>query len=214
MIRFLFICLFSPSLVFAQKQVPFTGKLTYKIEFVDSNFRDLIPASKMVIYSNDTLLRIENQTDQLGKQVLIKHLILNKSYLLIETPLGKFAIQTDHASDSLPSKYTYKKKRGKAKIAGIKARKLMISHPDMKMEREILYTKKYSPKYLNHFKDFPGLPLHYYIINVDGVYEYTLENMEIMLPEKDLFGIPSDYKRISYSDFVDLMIGSMPTIEE
>jgi hypothetical protein len=207
MIRISFLFLLLSFSSFGQKQVPFTGKLTYKVEFADTNFRELIPPSTMVVYSNDTLIRIENETDQLGKQVLIKHLHLNKSYLLLDTPLGKFAIQTDYAGDTLPSKYTFEKKRGKKKIAGIKARKLLVSHPDMKTKREFLYTRKYSSVYLNNFKDFPGLPLHYYIINVDGVYEYTLQSMEIMLPEKDLFGIPSDYRRISYSDFVDLMTG-------
>jgi hypothetical protein len=214
MFRILLLFLFISSSVFAQKQKPFTGKLVYTIEFADTNFRELIPSSKMVVYTNDTLIRIENQTDQIGKQVLIKHLTLNKSYLLLETPIGNFAIQTDHANDTIPSRYTFEKKLFKRKIAGVRANRLLVNHPEMKQEREYLYLKTYSPKYLNNFNHFPGLPLHYFIINVDGVYEYKLESMEVMLPPKDLFGIPSDFKKISYSEFIDLMIQHPQVIEE
>ena len=198
-----FLCIWSWTV--AQEFKPFTGKMTYTIQMADTSLRELIPTSKMTVYTNDTLIRIENETDQIGKQILIKHLTLNKSYLLLETPLGKFAIQTDHANDTLPSRYSFQKKSFKRKIAGIRANRLMVSHADMNAPREFLYLKKYSPKYLNNFNNFPGLPVHYYIVSIDGIYEYTLSSMEHMLPEKDLFGIPSDYKRISYNDFVDLM---------
>lgn len=214
MFRILLLFLFISSSVFAQKQKPFTGKLVYTIEFADTNFRELIPSSKMVVYTNDTLIRIENQTDQIGKQVLIKHLTLNKSYLLLETPIGNFAIQTDHSNDTIPSRYTFEKKLFKRKIAGVRANRLLVNHPEMKQEREYLYLKTYSPKYLNNFNHFPGLPLHYFIINVDGVYEYKLESMEVMPPSKDLFGIPSDFKKISYNEFINLMIQHPQVIEE
>ncbi len=202
-ILFAFLCIWSWTV--AQEFKPFTGKMTYTIQMADTSLRELIPTSKMTVYTNDTLIRIENETDQIGKQILIKHLTLNKSYLLLETPLGKFAIQTDHANDTLPSRYSFQKKSFKRKIAGIRANRLVVSHADMNAPREFLYLKKYSPKYLNNFNNFPGLPVHYYIVSIDGIYEYTLSSMEHMLPEKDLFGIPSDYKRISYNDFVDLM---------
>jgi hypothetical protein len=73
----------------------------------------------------------------------------------------------------------------------------------MKTERQFLYLKDYSPKYINTFEDFPGLPVHYFIISVDGVYEYKLLSMEEFLPSKDLFGIPSDYKRVTLDEFMD-----------
>ena len=72
----------------SQKFVPFTGKLVYSIQITDTSLRKLIPTKTMVVYTNDTLLRIENDTDKLGKQVVIKHLILKKSYLLIRTPIA------------------------------------------------------------------------------------------------------------------------------
>lgn len=207
-----FLCIWSWTV--AQEFKPFTGKMTYTIQMADTSLRELIPTSKMTVYTNDTLIRIENETDQIGKQILIKHLTLNKSYLLLETPLGKFAIQTDHANDTLPSRYSFQKKSFKRKIAGIRANRLMVSHADMNAPREFLYLKKYSPKYLNNFNNFPGLPVHYYIVSIDGIYEYTLSSMEHMLPEKDLFGIPSDFKRISYNEFVDLMTKVQENTEE
>ena len=66
--------------------------------------------------------------------------------------------------------------------------------------------KKYSPKYINTFEDFPGLPVHYYIITMDGVYEYKLISIEEMLPSKDLFGVPSNYKRVTFNEFLDIML--------
>jgi len=195
--------------VFSQKKEAFVGKLVYSVQIADTAFQKFIPATQMVVYTNDTIIRIENVTDQLGKQVIIKHMELNKSYLLLETPIDNFAIQTDH-SDSLfrkkESKYTFEKKWFKKKVGGVRANKLLVSHPDFKEPKEYLYLKKYSPKYINTFEDFPGLPVHYYIITMDGVYEYKLISIEEMVPPKDLFGIPSDYKRVTFNEFLDIML--------
>jgi len=204
-ISFLLCCiaLFS-GMLHAQEKQPFYGKLVYSVQIADTAFNQLFRPRTMVVYTNDTIIRIENESDQLGKQVIIKHLGLNKSYLLLQTPDQNFAIQTDHSSEQKKvSKYAFKKKCFKRKIAGKKANRLEVHHPDMKTERQFLYLKDYSPKYINTFEDFPGLPVHYFIISVDGVYEYKLLSMEEFLPSKDLFGIPSDYKRVTLDEFMD-----------
>jgi hypothetical protein len=209
MIRNLFnTFLFSiPFLVASQEKIPFTGKLVYSVQIADTALRELYRPTTMVVYTNDTITRIENETDQLGQQVVIKHMVLNKSYLLIRTPDQNFAIQTDHGSEEKKeSKYTFEKKCFKRKIAGRKANRLLVSHPDMKVKREYLYLKDYSPKYINTFENFPGLPVHYYIITVDGVYEYKLLSIEEFVPSKDLFGIPSDYKRVTLDEFMDYIL--------
>ena len=209
MIRLSFFFILFTSFVFSQKKEAFVGKLVYSVQITDTAFQKFIPATQMVVYTNDTITRIENVTDQLGKQAIIKHMELNKSYLLLETPIDNFAIQTDH-TDSLfrkkESKYTFEKKWLKKKVGGIRANRLLVSHPDFKEPKEYLYLKKYSPKYINTFEDFPGLPVHYYIITMDGVYEYKLISMEEMLPPKDLFGVPSDYKRVTFNEFLDIML--------
>ena len=209
MIRLSFFFILFTSFVFSQKKEAFVGKLVYSVQITDTAFQKFIPATQMVVYTNDTITRIENVTDQLGKQAIIKHMELNKSYLLLETPIDNFAIQTDH-TDSLfrkkESKYTFEKKWLKKKVGGVRANRLLVSHPDFKEPKEYLYLKKYSPKYINTFEDFPGLPVHYYIITMDGVYEYKLISMEEMLPPKDLFGVPSDYKRVTFNEFLDIML--------
>jgi hypothetical protein len=209
MIRLSFFFILFTSFVFSQKKEAFVGKLVYSVQITDTAFQKFIPATQMVVYTNDTITRIENVTDQLGKQAIIKHMELNKSYLLLETPIDNFAIQTDH-TDSLfrkkESKYTFEKKWFKKKVGGVRANRLLVSHPDFKEPKEYLYLKKYSPKYINTFEDFPGLPVHYYIITMDGVYEYKLISMEEMVPPKDLFGVPSDYKRVTFNEFLDIML--------
>ena len=74
---------------------PFIGLLEYKISARDTSLKDFLPDYPMVIYSNDTIIRKSNFTDQLGIQVVIQHMVKNKSYLLLEAAQGKYAIQTD-----------------------------------------------------------------------------------------------------------------------
>lgn len=200
---------------FSQEQEPFYGKLVYKIEILDTSLQKMIPDKEMVIYTNDTLLRIENTTDQLGQQVIIKQMELNKSYLLIKTPVGNYAIQADHNAqeenvqeETKPFPYSFRKKLGKRKIAGLKANRLLVKHENFKEEMEFLYLKQTPVKYLNTFENFPGLPVKYYVSSVDGTYVYTLISMEKYVPEKDMFGIPSDFKRVTFNQFMDEVVGS------
>ena len=117
--------------IFSQgNKTPFIGTLTYRITICDTALQKFVPTRYMKVSTNDTLIRIENETDRLGKQVVIKHMPLQKSYLLLETAFGKYAIQTDHslikADTILP--YTFRRKLGKLKICGLKAKKVLASH--------------------------------------------------------------------------------------
>lgn len=200
---FIFFILFYSSF-YSQKQQPFSGKLVYSIQICDTNLQNLIPKKQMVIYTNDTLLRIENETEQLGKQVIIKHMILNKSYLLLTTPFGNYAIQTDNnleKTDTFP--YRFKKKWGKEWICNLKANKLSVSHDNYSEKLEFLYFKNMSNKYINTLENFPGLPVKYYISTVDGIYLYQLISIEKSTPDFDLFGIPSDYKKVTFDQFMN-----------
>ena len=129
---------------FAQTYEPFQGKLVYSIEMADTSLHKFIPIKTMVIYTNDTIVRIENETSQLGKQVVIKHTTLNKSILLVQNGNEKYAIQTDLNKqiekvnkDSLNPKLDYKKKLGKRKILNLKANRIELTMKGKKQKIEI-----------------------------------------------------------------------------
>ena len=193
----------------AQKRNRFTGMLEYKVSLRDSLMKDLISDNTMVIYTNDTIVRVENQTDQLGKQVVIRHMEKNKSYLLLDTQIGKFAIQTDHSIRDtviVESKYDFKNKLCRTKILGKKANCVVASHPSFEEPIEFLYFKDISNKYNNIFESINGLPVKYSIPSADGILDYELVRINEFLPERDMFGIPSDYERLSFDDFLDKML--------
>lgn len=195
--------------VYAQNK-PFRGMLEYKITIRDTNMRNMIPESRMFLYTNDTISRMENFSSSLGKQVIIRHMELNKSYMLIETVKGKFAIKSDlNKSDTTQtvSKYEFKKKCFKRKVLGKKAKRVLVSHPEFNEPIEFLYLKEHSNKYLNNFKAIPGLLVKYSVVTPDGVLDYELIHYSEYTPDRDLFGLPDDYQRVTFDEFVDIMTG-------
>jgi hypothetical protein len=200
--------------VFAQKQPAFQGRLIYQIEFINPVDSTQNMISKSIIYTNDTLVRVESETGQLGPQVLIKHLILQKYYLLINYNDTKFAIQQHVPPDTVPSKYTFKKKLGSKKIASLKAKRVIVNAKSFDKPLEMWYYPKISPKYLDVLKGIKGLPVDYYIQMEDGILHYTLQKIEFSEVNKDLFGIPSDFKKVSFDEFLDQMIQLQLEIKE
>jgi hypothetical protein len=198
--------IFTNAPAYGQKgKSPFVGTLTYKITICDTALQKFVPTRYMRIHSDDTLTRIENESDRLGLQVVIKHMQLNKSYLLLQTPFGKYAIQTDHNQSKQDSvlPYSFKKKFGKKKICGLKATKTSVRHKGFADPMVFYCVKKYSPKYLNTFENAPGLPVIYYIPTNDGMYKYELIEVELRKPAHDLFGIPSDFERVTFDQFME-----------
>jgi hypothetical protein len=195
--------------VFSQKHEKFTGKLVYEITMVDTSLQKIYPTKEMVIFTNDTIVRIENETKQFGKQILIKHTILNKSYLLLNDGLNKFAIQTDlsktNKTDTSSFQPIYKKKCGNKKILDYKAKKLKITSSEESQPIEILYFKKLSPKYIEAYNDSPGLPIKYTLETSEGLVLYQLKSIKNYFPNHDLFGIPSDFRKISFDEFINTM---------
>ena len=196
---------------FSQQYKTFTGKLVYSVQMVDTAMQKFYSPRLMTVYTNDTIVRIENFSDQLGPQTIIKHTLLNKSILLLQAKNNYYAIQTDLNKKALEpdstklkqSIYTYKKKCGKRKIANLKANRMKVEQLNNNTSYEVLYLKDYSPKYIDAFTDLPGLAVHYYIDTEDGRIEYTLLSMEKSVLNKDLFGVPSNYKRVSFSQFLE-----------
>lgn len=192
-----------------KKTKPFTGMLEYRITARDTSLRRLIPQNAMRLYTSDTLTRMENFSGQLGPQTIIRHIALNKSYLLLTVEdTIHFAIKTDLNkidTANVVSQYTYQKKWFKKKHLGMRANRMIVDHPDFKEPIEFLYVKKYSREYLNNFEGIPGLLIKYSVATPDGVLDYELVQKREYLPHHDLFGIPSHYKKATFDEFMDYM---------
>ena len=191
--------IFSFQYVFSQKNDVFSGELTYEIERVDKKDTN---RTFMIIYAKDSLLKVVNFNSNSGKQQLIKHLRLNRSYILLETPKQNFAIRTNEhlVIDSIEN-YTFKKQMGMRKIAGIPVKKLLVNHKEISEAVTFYYTKSISAKYANVYKNLPGLPLLFYIPTKDGLFKYTLKELKNNNPPLELFMIPKEFKIVSFEDF-------------
>jgi len=191
--------IFSFQYVFSQKNDVFSGELTYEIERVDKKDTN---RTFMIIYAKDSLLKVVNFNSNSGKQQLIKHLRLNRSYILLETLKQNFAVRTNEhlVIDSIEN-YTFKKQMGKRKIAGIPVKKLLVHHKEISEAVTFYYTKSISAKYANVYKNLPGLPLLFYIPTKDGLFKYTLKELKNNNPPLELFMIPKGYKIVSFDDF-------------
>ena len=191
--------IFSFQYVFSQKNDVFSGELTYEIERVDKKDTN---RTFMIIYAKDSLLKVVNFNSNSGKQQLIKHLRLNRSYILLETPKQNFAVRTNEhlVIDSIEN-YTFKKQMGMRKIAGIPVKKLLVNHKEISEAVTFYYTKSISAKYANVYKNLPGLPLLFYIPTKDGLFKYTLKELKNNNPPLELFMIPKEFKIVSFEDF-------------
>lgn len=214
-IRILFSVLFVAffgSVGIAQQSGHFTGMLEYKITARDTSLRAFYPDNSMFVYTNDTIVRTENYTAQLGIQVNIHHLEKNKAYLLLDNDIGKFAIASDYNSlkrsdtATYVSKYHFHKKGGSKKVLGRKMKRMLVTHDDSKETFEFWYDKKISAKYNNIFPEMKGLPVEYSVVTPDAVLDYRLIRISEYMPDRDLFGIPSDFERITFDEFIDRML--------
>ena len=189
---------------FSQTQNMFTGMLEFSI--TQKNTINNTDTNKMIIYTNDTITRIENFTRKIGKQITIRHIKKNKSYQLIINSLGKFAIQNNHSKEDNTKKetlYTFKKKLFRKKITGKKANRILVSHPNFQKPIEFLYLKKGYKNYLNIFPEIPGLLVKYSIVRQNGILNYELTKIIEYTPNKNLFGIPSDFQKVSIEKFLE-----------
>ena len=204
---FLILCTLSFSLTFAQKNEPFQGTFNYRIDFQVHPDSLAIPYSKMVVYTNDTLVRVDTETAQLGEQLLITHLELRKYYLLLQLDSKKYAIQGHLPKDTTVSAYHFKRKMGSKKIAGIKAKKVLVSASYFPKPMIMWYAPDISSKYLNVLSGIKGLPLDYYVKMEDGYLHYVLETAEIAPVNRELFGISSDYQKVTFDQFIEATAG-------
>ena len=192
----------------AMAQKGFVGRLEYHIKpDTISSIADKF-VDTMIVYTNDTIVRVESRT-RLGEQVLIKHLQLKKSYLLLNVNGEKFAIQTQEDT-SITKKSVVQNIRytwlGSKKFSGMKGKKAKIEREDLPEIKTIYYNPKIRTDLLDVYAGIKGLPLEYYLQHTDGIYKYSLNNSSEILPERDLFGIPSDYKKTTFEEFMKVLL--------
>jgi hypothetical protein len=184
---------------FSQKDRTFNGELLYTIERISP--KDSIPG-KMLIYAKDSLQRVVNFSSNLGKQEMIKHLRLNKSFLLVTTTRGDYAIKTDHQQSDSTVNYSYKRKLGKLSVGGIKAKRAELSIKGIDKKFDVFYYKKIDGKYGSAYQQLPGLPVQYIVATEEGIYQYTLESIKFFEPPFDLFLIPDTFQKVSIEEFI------------
>jgi len=183
----------------------FEGKLVYEI-FVGKEAKQPADSSKyQIIYAKDSLLRAESFTP-LGKQVFIKHIPKNKAYTLVDMFGEKYAIQSVPDSlDKLNEKYSFDYKLGKKTIAGKKANRALVKIVDQPEEIEMYYFKDISHDYSSAIPGLKGLPVEYTIFVKGEKLQYKLVSIEEKTIPLDTFGIPSNYTKISVTDFMELI---------
>jgi hypothetical protein len=198
---FLFSFLWSVTIIAQKKHLPFSGELLFKAQRI-------IPMDSvqehMLIYAKDSLLNVVNFSSNMGKQELIRHLTKEKSYLLLETTKGKYAIRTNYTKyQDTTLSYSFKKKLGSKRIAGMKAKKLSVTFKDIDKKFSFYYLKNIPAMYGSAYTNFPGLVVEYYIPTDEGMFQYTLTEFKRIDPPLTLFMVPTGYKLVSIEEFME-----------
>ena len=127
-------------------------------------------------------------------------------FLLLETTKGKYAIRTNYSKyQDTTLSYSFKKKLGSKRIAGMKAKKLIVTFTDIDKKFSFYYFKHIPANYGSAYTNFPGLVVEYYLPTDEGMYQYTLTEFKRIDPPLTLFMVPTDYKRVSIEEFMEEM---------
>lgn len=185
-------------------QAQLSGMLVYQVDLFSADTMNPQNHWQVVVYTNDTMVRVETQGGPFGKQVYIRHMVLNKAYLLLAMDGQKFAIRTDLANKSKDTSlnYTVKKLVGSKKINGIRCKKYKITDVGAPMGYVCYFAKKIPNKYIEIYQDIPGLALDYFLPSQNGLIHYQLVQYEAQVLDKNMFGIPSDYKKVTFEEFM------------
>jgi hypothetical protein len=191
------------SLTFAQNFKSFEGELMYSVELIHPETKKAKFLSFTTIFTNDTLVRTDSENLALGKQTLIRHIALSKQYVLLDYQGKKYAIQQTLPKDTTVSKYTFEKCRGYKRFGGIKAKKILINHPNFKNPLPVYFAEKLNPKYLSILPGIEGLPVKYFLQTEDGLLCYTLREIKSKQIPAAFFSVPKEYEKITFTDFIE-----------
>ena len=180
---------------------PFHGELLFvgtKIFPNDST------KEEMLIYAKDSLVKVVTFSSNFGKQELLKHLGVQKSYLMLSTTKGNYAVKTDYRSH-VDSTYTFQKRFGSKKILGKRAKRAVVKFKNLEKSFDFYYYKHIPATYGSAFTNFPGLVVDYYLPSDQGLFHFQLSELRKFDPPLTLFMLPEGYKRISLDDFLKEM---------
>ena len=129
---------------------------------VDSGSNPLQPTNneneetKVIIYAKDSLLKIVNFSAQNGFQECLKHLTKNKSILLLNINKKGYAIRMKQDESIMnDSLYSFEKKCGfKKNIGGLKSKKIILRHPEIKMSSLACIQKKLHLNMQTHLMNY------------------------------------------------------------
>ena len=183
---------------------PFSGALTYKVELLDSTLKKGAFQYYMRVYTNDTIVRTETESMFFGKQILIKHLKLNKQYLLLTLDNKKYAIQQTIPIDTFPSRYSFEIKPKYKKFAKKKSQLVITQIKNLPYKFNTYFSSELNPIYLDILKGLKGLPTQYYLQSDDGILKYTLIEFEETKLPITTFLFSKDYLKITFEEFVKI----------
>lgn len=185
-------------------QTPFQGKIVYKIsaDYIDPNDDD--SSSYQIVYAKDSMLRVENFTP-IGKQIYIKHIPKNRAYILMDVFTERLAIQSIPEPPPNEGKYVFTPKKKTKKIAGKKANEINVQIPEIDSVFTMYYYPDIPGKYSEAIPGLNGLPAKYTLYSNGIFFDYEVISIERYTTDRDLFGIPSDYRIITMEEFIEMI---------
>ncbi len=137
----------------------------------------------------------------------------NKMYfLLFDLGERKIAIKTtkeemEAEEDNLEYTIAYTKET--KKIAGYKCRKAIL-HYDKGLTSTLYYSKKLTFGNKDHKREFDkieGIVMEYQQITPVGSITFTLDKIELIEINEEVFNIPQDYEILTLQEFQNIMMG-------
>ena len=191
-------------------QNSFSGEFVYRITKVDSIPNPLFTGQdqeqKLIVYAKDSLLKTVNFNSITGTQESLIHILLKKTIVLLKFDEQGYAIRMNNNLQKYDeSDYKFEKKCGlPLRIGGLKSKKMIMSHPDLKHDLTCYYSKKIDSKYSHCFDHVPGLPTLFFLALEDGLYRYELESKKEYETPISLFMIPEGYQVMSFEEFMEI----------
>lgn len=182
----------------------FEGKFIYRIDNPMNVQDDSDSINYQVVYAKDSMLRIDNYTP-IGKQIFIKHIPLNRAYILMDLGSQKVAIQTYTDTLQADQSYAFKARAGTKTIGGVKTKRIEVHDLELDTTLIMNYAPDIPAKYSTSIEGMPGMPIKYFLFTNNVWLTYELISLDTSPLNIDLFGIPSDHQIITLDEFIKMI---------